>query len=184
MHVHQVEPDNSHQHPLYSLQTQYQLLLTVYFICTHSHTKQVRSNNHITIHHIRCKHNIDLYLHPILCTYTKLSQTSHITIHYIPYKHHINFFLHPIYAHIQSKLGQTSHTSIHRIHWNTHQHLLAILCTCTSKNEQATLASFSFDSNPSLYLLSSWEHYRHCWGYQGRWTRWKSTWGQQQGHRQ
>ena len=65
MHVHQVEPDNSHQHPLYSLQTQYQLLLTSYFICTHSHTKQVRSNNHITVHHIRCKHNIDLYLRAI-----------------------------------------------------------------------------------------------------------------------
>jgi len=109
MHVHQVEPDKSHQHPLYSLQTQYQLLLTSYFICTHSHTKQVRSNNYITIHHIRCKHNINLYLRPISCTYTKLSQTSHINIHCIPCKHNINFYLRTIlYAHIhtQSKLGQ------------------------------------------------------------------------------
>ena len=95
IHVHQVEPDKSHHHPLYSLQTQYQYLLTVYFICTHIHkaswVKQPYCHPSFSL---QTQHRLILTVY--LCTYTKLSQTSHIYIHWILCKHNINFYLQTI----------------------------------------------------------------------------------------
>ena len=110
MHVHQVEQDKSHHHPLYSLQTQYQLLLTVYFMYTYT-TEGVKLNrpHHHPSYSLQTQHQLILtgyFMHAHQVEPDKSHQHPSYSL-----QHNISIYLPPIlYAHIhtQNKLGQTT----------------------------------------------------------------------------
>src|SRR5436305_1578160 len=59
--------------------------------CTQSESGQT---SNISIHHIHCKHDVNIYLPPILCMHTsEISQKNNISNHHIHCKHDVNIYL-------------------------------------------------------------------------------------------
>jgi len=156
IHTKWVRSNKQYQYPSYSLQGQYQYLLTVY---SHMHTKRVRPNKQ--------------HQHP---SYPLQGWYQYLLTFYFVHAHKVNWVKQATSASItfiartisistyrlfcaftQSKLGQTSNINIHHIHCkgNINIYLLSILCIHTKWVGQTSNIRnhhINYKGNINIYL--------------------------------